>query len=116
MIAAAAAKVVDYTQFKKTYDWYIHENLLLTAFEDQQLAKAWEVRTTFRLKENQSEEAEEAVNRTIRHLLPWATKVDDLAGGGDRINHMIADWWRFFAGDKLPEILAEHKRRKERNR
>lgn len=60
----------------------------------------------------QPEEAEEAVNQTIKYLIPWAAKVDDLEGSSDRINHMIADWFRFFAGDQLPEILEKHRRKR----
>ena len=114
IIAAAAADVVDYSKYTPTRHWFTHESLLLAAFERQQLAKVWEAKLAFRTSgafESQQtlDDAREAVKHVTQALVPWLVNGDDLATEGNRIDHMIADWYRYFAGDKLPEMLKAYR-------
>jgi len=110
IIAAAAADVVDYSQFSPSRQWFTQENLLLAAYEQQQFAAAWRAKLDFRLSgrfptDEAAQSAQEALSNTVSSLLPWVVNEDDLGTADDRIDHMIADWYRYFAGDQLEELL-----------
>ena len=105
--------MVDYSSYRRDKRWRTREALLLWGFEQQKLARAWDLRLQYR-SGRKDEDAKNALEHAVRAEVPWLHDgtEGDLGSDSDTIyTEVILDWYRQFAPEALQAVMDEIEQR-----